>query len=156
MNEPYVEMFTRGLRGTWSHPDPVAVIEEVDYINAGKHVEGFSHSIWQITRHILGWGWQMLNKLKSTPVGADADESNFFPREPAPESEDTWKANQKALKDLIDETSRLLSGLDPEKRFPEWDNISAADVLMILATHNSYHVSKIVELRKALSIWQTA
>ena len=154
MEEIWMESFGRGVRGTWSHPDPVEVMDAVDSDAAGKRVEGMPHTIWQISRHMLQWGWMMVNKLKGNPIASWDAETNLFPEEDAPPSPDAWRANQMAMHELVAEAANLLKDVDPEVRFPKWDNISAADMLVILIGHNAYHTAQIVAMRRLLGVWE--
>ena len=151
----WINSFKRGLRGVWSHPDPFEVLNGVDHELAGKRVEGMPHTIWQIMRHMMEWGWIMVRKIKDTPIKGPDEENNFFPKETAPADEDAWTAHRMALWNLAYETEKLLDGdFDPTKAIPEFDNITVADALMILVTHNAYHTAQIVMLRRMLGSWE--
>ena len=153
MEEILSEAFGRGIRGAWSHPDPIEVIDDVDFETAGRCVEGFPFSIWQVSRHMIEWGWVLVNKLKGQPVQPHDPENNYFPVESAPPDADAWRAHRQALHELADQTAKLLKDVDSQARHPEFDNISTADLLMVLITHNSYHTAQIVMLRRMLGVW---
>ncbi|MDP8237790.1 MAG: DinB family protein [Candidatus Hatepunaea meridiana] len=150
----WINAYKRGLQGTWSHPDPFKVLDGVDAELAGKRVEGSPYTIWQVMRHTIEWGWIMVKKMQGVSVQSADDENNFFPKEDAPPSEDAWTAHRMALWHLANETNKLLEDFDPDKTFPEWDNITAVDALMILTTHNAYHAGQVVLLRKMLGAWK--
>ena len=151
----WINSFKRGLHGVWSHPDPFEVLDGVDHELAGRRVEGMTHTIWQIMRHMMEWGWIMIRKIQGAPIKGPDEENNFFPQETAPADEDAWTAHCMAFTNLAQETEKLLDGdFDPKKTIPEFDNITVADALMILVTHNAYHAAQIVMLRKALGAWQ--
>lgn len=154
MDENWKNSIKRGLRGAWSHPDPFEALEGVDTELAGKRVEGMPFTIWQIMRHMSEWGWIMINKIRGLPVKGLDEANNFFPQEDSPANEDTWNAHSMAFKNLAEETDKLLDDFDPAKTIPEWDNITYADALMILVTHNSYHTAQIVAIRKMLGMWR--
>ena len=154
-NKVWIESFKRGLRGVWSHPDPFEVVNGVDKELAGRKVDGAPLTIWQIMRHMIEWGWIMIRKIQGGSVKGPDEENNFFPREAEPASEDVWTAHRMALWNLAHETEKLLdSDFDPEKTIPEFDNITVADALMILVTHNAYHTAQIVMLRRMLGAWE--
>jgi len=77
------------------------------------------------------------------------DENNYYPTEESPANAKQWNEHRRDLKKMGEEVKQLLTDLAPEKRFGEWDNITAVDMLMILISHNSYHTAQIVALRKA-------
>jgi uncharacterized damage-inducible protein DinB len=146
----------RGLHGVWSHPDPFEVLKEIDYETAGKKVDGVQMTIWQIMRHMQEWGWIMFNRIQGRPMKGPDEESNFFPKETAPASEDSWNANILSFVALGEETEKLLlSDFEPGQTIPEFDNLTFADALMILVTHNAYHTAQIVMILKSLGKWKS-
>ncbi|NQU06755.1 MAG: DinB family protein [Calditrichaeota bacterium] len=154
MNEDiWKDSFKRGLRGAWSHPDPFQVLDDVDMELAGKRVEGMPNTIWQIMCHMLGWGWVMVRQIQGKPADKFDDDSNFFPKEDGPPSEEEWTVQRAKLWHLANEIEMMLKDFDPEKTFPDWDNITAVDALMVVVTHNSYHTAQIVMLRRMLGAW---
>lgn len=153
MENVWRESLQRGLHGVWSHPDPFEVLNDVDFETAGKQVEGIKFTIWQIARHMSEWGWIMVKKVQNVQIKGPDEENNFFPTESAPPSEDAWIAIKMAWKALGEESEKLIKEFDPAETHPEFDNMSSADALMVLLTHNSHHASQIVTLRKALGVW---
>ncbi|MCF7811558.1 DinB family protein [bacterium] len=149
----WLSAFKRGLRGAWSHPDPFGVLDTVDAEMAGKRVEGIPNTIWQIMCHILGWGWVMVRQIQEKPSPKFDDDSNFFPKEDGPASEEEWTEQRAKLWHLANEIEMMMKDFDPTKTFPQWDNITAADALMVVVTHNSYHTAQIVMLRRLLGAW---
>ena len=43
------------LRGKGAHVDPVASLEHVSAAVAGRKMEGYPHSVWQIVGHMNYW-----------------------------------------------------------------------------------------------------
>ena len=43
------------LRGQRAHVDPIASLDEVSAAVAGRTIEGYPHSIWQIVGHMNYW-----------------------------------------------------------------------------------------------------
>ena len=82
------------------------------------------------------------------------DENNYYPTEESPANAKQRNEHRRDLKKMGEEVKQLLTDLAPEKRFGEWDNVTAVDMLMILISHNSYHTAQIVALRKALGVWK--
>jgi uncharacterized damage-inducible protein DinB len=156
MEKEIVNSLKRGLHGTWSHPDPMQAVDGVDYVTAGKRVDGHTFTLWQLSNHILSWAWQIVRRLQDKMPPPSDEENNFYPVEDGPSSAEQWNAHRNELKQMGKEVIELLTELDPKKKFGEWDNITALDNLMILLTHNSYHTVQIVALRKALGVWKTS
>ena len=151
MDKVWVGAIDRGMHGTWSHPDLIDLLEDVDFKLAGRTVDGLPHSIWQLTRHIIEWGWVMVNSLKGQQTKSPQEEdNNFFPSDPTPSDADTWNSHKMALEELISEMVKVAEKLDPTITFPEYDNISGANVMIILLSHNSYHTAQIVQIKRLL------
>jgi len=153
MNEPYIESFRRGMRGVWSHPDPVEIIDNIDFETVSRRVEGYPLTIWQIASHMIEWGWLIVNQLKSNE-SFEVDKNNFFPQEHKPSNETLWQSHQKSFREMVKRLNEMLKEVDPDRCFPELDNITATDSLMILVSHNSYHTAQIVMLLKLLGKWK--
>lgn len=147
------DAFHCGLRGMWSHPDPLDVIESIDFETVGAEVEGYPLTIWQLSRHLMEWGWLILNKLKDVRHPFDTDENNFFPIETAPPSPEVWAANKKAFNQFILQCQEYFPRLDPTVTYEEWDNTNALELVITLITHTSYHIGQIVALLKLQGKW---
>jgi hypothetical protein len=123
MDDIWSDAFLKGIRGLFSHPDPFEVLDGLDWQTAGKRVPGMPHTIWQISRHIAGWGWAGVKKLQGEKVGDYTTENNFFPFEEAPPSREVWQEHLLTLKNLPRELEAALGVMNPESRIPEWHNI---------------------------------
>ncbi len=154
MESNFAESLARSFRGFQSHPDPVDVFTAIDYETSGSKVEGQPFTIWQISRHLMEWGWLILNKLKNIESKFEADENNFFPAEPSPKSEALWDAHKKAFQALSEEFAAVLKDLDPNQIYPEWDNSTAFELANIFLTHSSYHIGQIVLMLKIMGKWK--
>ncbi len=149
MNEANVTSFKRGLRGMWSHPDPVKVIDKIDFESAGASMPGYPHSIWQILRHMYGWCWLSIDWLRADDNFPNPDKDNYFFAEKAPADEKAWKSAQKEIHDIYDALKDILPGIDMEKKYENLNDNTAGDMLMIMTTHTSYHMAQINMILKA-------
>lgn len=143
MNAANAKSFMRGLRGMWSHPDPVSVIDHIDYETAGASMPGYPLTIWQIIRHMYGWCWLNIEWLRPDDNFPDPDTDNYFVQEKAPADEKTWKAAQKEMHEIVDALKEVLPGVNLEKKHENLFGNTSGDLLMVLITHTSYHLSKI-------------
>lgn len=151
MDQIWVEAISGGMHGAWSHPDTLDVLEDVDHIMAGRMVDGLPFSIWQLTRHMVEWGWIMLNSMKGQDTKSpQPDDNNFFPVESAPPDAESWNSHKMAFDELSKEAAKVAREIDPTIRFPQYDNISVADSMMVLISHNSYHTGQIVMIKRLL------
>ncbi len=156
MDKNIGDAFARGLHGMWSHPDPLDVIDKVDFETVGMKVEGYPLTIWQISRHMMEWGWMIFNKLRKVELPYEADQKNFFPAETSSSTAAVWQAHKNAFRELILQCEDFIPTMDPNATYPEWDDSTATDLLMILISHNSYHTAQIVAILKMLGKWDPA
>jgi uncharacterized damage-inducible protein DinB len=153
MEDIWRQAFLKGLQGKWSYPNPFEVLDGIDVETAGKRVEGMPHTIWQIAWHMSQWAWVILKKFQGIEVKQETPWNNFFLEDPAPPSKDVWNKLNQDWKNYPKELDASLSKFKPEITFPEWDNIDAAHLLMVIITHTSYHTAQIVALRRMLGKW---
>jgi len=155
MNEIWQDALNKGLHGVFSHPDPTTVLDDVDWETAGKRVSGMPHTLWQIARHIEAWAWAGIRKLQGAEFSDSRLGENYFPAEDAPPSREEWETYKLALKQLPEELAKVAGEINPAQRFPEWYDITAAQVVMVVLTHTSYHTAQIVALRRLLGVWKS-
>jgi uncharacterized damage-inducible protein DinB len=145
------------FRGKRTHADPVGCVEDLSAELAGRHVDGFPHSIWQLVLHMNYWMDYELKRIRGErpayPVRADVS----WPSTPAHEIE--WRKASADFRSLIDELSVLSESHDP---YREVENMhisqgprvySVCDVLWQTMVHNSYHIGQIAMLRRMLGAW---
>jgi len=154
MDEIWRQAFLKGLRGSFSHPNPFDVLDGIEVETAGKQVEGMPHSIWQIAWHTSQWAWVIVKRFQGVEVKHETPWNNFFLEESAPPSKEAWQELIQEWKTLPKEVDKILQDFKPEITFPEWDNIDAAHLLMVLITHTSYHTAQIMALRRLLGKWE--
>ena len=150
----WLEAINKGLHGVFSHPDPTGVLDDVDAQTAGKRVPGLPHTIWQLARHMEAWAWAGIRKVQGQEFTDPRLGRNYFPTEDAPPSEEEWEAHKAALKRLPEELAKVAGELDAAQTFPDWYDISAAQVVMVVLTHTSYHTAQIVALKRLLGVWK--
>ena len=149
------------LYGKGSHANPIACIEDVPLELAGRRVEGFPHSIWQLVGHLNYWmDYELRRVAGKGPIYPDhAVES--WPAEVAPRDEKVWKSAVKLFEGLIGKLTSLAKKsaqeLAREVAATHPDHTKHAstlrDVLWQTLVHNSYHVGQIAMLRRCLGAW---
>jgi len=106
-----------------------------------------SHSIGQLTYHIVFWNKQELAKFKGeTPdkfSGNNDDTFNNFDSK-------KWDATVHELDEVMTEWEKAVEAAD-DKKLAEW-----ASTIAHIGTHNAYHVGQIVYIRKEQGSWDPA
>lgn len=106
-----------------------------------------SHSIGQLTYHILFWDKQALAKFKGeTPEkfsGNNDDTFNDF-------DDKKWADTVRELDQVMTEWEQAVQNAD-DKKLAEW-----ASTIEHIATHNAYHIGQIVYIRKEQGSWDAS
>src|SRR5277367_4101259 len=106
-----------------------------------------SHSIGQLTYHILFWDKESLAKFKGeTPEkfsGNNDDTFNNFDSK-------KWDATVRELDEVMNEWEKAVEAAD-DKKLAE-----SASTIAHIGTHNAYHIGQIIYIRKEQGSWDPA
>jgi uncharacterized damage-inducible protein DinB len=106
-----------------------------------------SHSIGQLTYHILFWDKQTLAKFKGeTPEKFSGNNEETFNNFDSKK----WDETVRELDAVMTEWEKAVEAAD-DKKVAEW-----ASTIARIGTHNAYHVGQIVYIRKEQGSWDPA
>jgi uncharacterized damage-inducible protein DinB len=152
-----IELF----RGEGAHLDPVACLEDVPATLAGKKVDGYPHSIWQILWHLNYWIDYDLQRIAGDlpPYPEHAVES--WPSREAPASDEEWQKEVQRFTSLLDKLIALSKSgpqtmqrqVKPTHPSHEKRSSTLEAVLWQTLVHNSYHIGQVALLRRCLGAW---
>ena len=129
------------------------VFARVTVAQRGKRPAGFAHSPWELLEHlriaqadILDW---TLDPKTITPPWPEG----FWPATPAPPSARAWEKSARAFLRDLHRAAKLAADprrdlLAPLAHSPD---ASLLGQLLLLATHNSYHLGQLVDAQRALA-----
>ena len=149
------------LHGAGAHADPVACVDDIPAELAGRQLEGYPHSIWQIVFHMNYWMDYELRRIQEQEPPYPKHAAESWPPISDPPAELEWKREVRRFADLIEDLA-LLAESGPELLRREVSAIHPANaersssVLAVLwqtVVHNSYHVGQVALLRRALGVW---
>jgi uncharacterized damage-inducible protein DinB len=149
------------LYGKGAHANPVACVEDVSLELAGRCVEGFPHSIWQLVRHMNYWMDYEVRRIRGEAPKYPDHSGPDWPADAAPGDEQEWKKAVSMFGELLGRLA-VLAEASPEELARDVEatdpchTIRAAtlrDVLWQTLVHNSYHVGQIATLRRCLGAW---
>ena len=141
-----------GLQGKYAHYQTDLLFNGLSWEMAGEKPEGSPHSVWELLFHMNYWQEFILAELREEKPESLQDLSESWPGSPFPSNEQQYtetvtqflkglgRAMQQASKDSLEE------GLGGRKR-------TAADLLMVLINHNSYHAGQVVYARRLVGAW---
>jgi uncharacterized damage-inducible protein DinB len=149
------------LYGKGAHASPLACVEDVSAELAGRRVEGFPHSVWQMVSHMNYWMDYEVRRIRSEAPKYPDHAAQSWPAEAAPGGEQRWKKTISEFREMLGKLAALAEaspeGLARNVEATHPDHAKHAstlrDVLWQTLVHNSYHVGQIAMLRRCLGAW---
>jgi uncharacterized damage-inducible protein DinB len=145
-------LLQHGIHGISAHPDVAEILDGVDFHTAGRALEPWSQSIWQVAWHMDAWARLKLDLFEDRQITWPQD--NCFPPDSSPASPAVWEKFKSDFKELFVRMDGHIKGMDLTRRFKEWEGKSAAEMIGVMINHNSYHAAQVVALRRSLGVWQ--
>jgi uncharacterized damage-inducible protein DinB len=123
----------------------------------GAVPSGFSHSIWQIVEHIRIAQADILEFCVSRSYRGKKWPDAYWPKSSSPANADAWNGSLAAIRRDRKAMQRLAAnpGVDLLARVPNGTGQTYLRELLLVADHGAYHVAQIVDIRRALGIWQS-
>ncbi|HST11847.1 MAG TPA: DinB family protein [Terriglobales bacterium] len=149
------------LRGKGAHADPVAILADVPASAAGRTIDGYPHSIWQIVGHMNYWMNYELERIAGNRPDYPEHAIESWPSEVAPRDDAEWQAARENLAAQIARLSTLSESSATTLAAPvesmhvkeEPRSSSVEAVLWQIMVHNSYHVGQIAMLMRCFGLW---
>jgi uncharacterized damage-inducible protein DinB len=149
------------LRGKGAHADPVAILADVPASLAGRTIESYPHSIWQIVGHMSYWMEYELERIAGKRPHYPEHAIDSWPAELAPRHDAAWHEARAKLAARIDLLSALSNGSAETLQAPvdsmhpkeEPRSTSVESVLWQIMVHNSYHVGQVAMLMRCFGLW---
>ncbi len=151
---------TELLHGQGSHADPLACIEDLSCESAGKHIEGFQHSIAGLVFHMNYWMDYELRRIRGQKPRYPKHNSESFPGEPS-QNPHEWDELRNRFADLLSAFTALANSSPKEMR-RQIESVHEGDkkvagtleaVITQMVAHNSYHTGQIAMMRRLLNAW---
>ncbi|MGO9127328.1 MAG: DinB family protein [Terriglobales bacterium] len=149
------------FRGEGAHLDPVACLEDVPAALAGRKVDGYPHSIWQIVWHLNYWCDYDLRRIGGERPRYPEHAAESWPSIGAPASEEEWEKEVQRFTSLLDRLTALSKSgpqtmqrhVEPAHPSHETRSSSVEGVLWQTLVHNSYHIGQVAMLRRCFGGW---
>ena len=149
MLEIVLNSLKKGLAGAHSHINPLKAINELDISidQARQKIEGL-HSIWEILFHLVFWQDIFIENIK----GNDAkwDDKGSWPTEEHLQKDENFQKLKERFIEGLKEVEVLIEEVNLKDRLPFWHNNPVLQFIVILITHNSYHIGQIMILKNIL------
>ena len=153
--------FRQLLRGNGAHVDPVASLADVPAGLAGRTVEGYPHSIWQIVGHMNYWMEYELQRIAGERPTYPEHAIESWPASVVPGSEAEWRSAREGLESRINRLSMLSESAPDVLNAPveamhvkeEPRSSGVQSVLWQIMVHNSYHTGQIAFMLRSFGLW---
>ena len=122
----------------------------------GAVPKGFAHSIWQVVEHIRLAQHDILDFSRNPKYEEMKWPDDYWPKSPVPKTTAAWN---RALADFRTDRQamqRLVANprIDLLAKIPHGSGQTVLREALLVADHTAYHVAQILDIRRALGIWQ--
>jgi hypothetical protein len=126
--------------------------ESIPYDVAGERIEGFSHTVWEITEHIRLALHDLIEYSKDSHFQSPPWPDGYWPKNPGPASQKEWVESVQQINDLIGEMIHMIQDpsndlFEPFEANPDHNLLRQAT---IAAEHTAYHGGQVAMLSKAI------
>jgi hypothetical protein len=146
------------LKGGGAHVHFMDAIENFPAGKRGTYAQGLAHTGWQLLEHARIAQWDILEFSRSHEHVSPEFPEGYWPKTPAPASEEEWNKTVEAFKHDLREMIKLIENTrtDLYAKIPHGQGQTILREALVLADHNSYHLGQLVDLRRALGSWPDA
>lgn len=151
MEETVRNILKRGIRGESAHLDPSTVLEGLSFDDARRTPPFVDMTIWHVALHMHFWVSLKVDLFEGKTIEMPGD--HHFPPLAQDASVADWERLQHEFKTAISRIGELLETIDLNRRYPVWENLTAAEIVQMMVNHNSYHAAQVVGMRRQLGAW---
>lgn len=128
------------------------VCESIPYEVTGQQVEGFSHTVWELTEHLRIALHDLVEYSKDSHYPSPPWPDGFWPDQPGPSSEEEWQESVRQIQALQQEMIEMVQNPENDlfEPFAANPNHHLLRQATIAAEHNAYHGGQIAMLSKAI------
>ena len=146
----------RALQWEGAHVGFERAFDGIPREKRGVLAAGFEHSLWQLLEHMRLAQKDLLAFCGRRYVHALKWPDDYWPTEPAPDTNGSWTNSLKSFKTDRRRLARLVR--DPKvnllARVPTGKpGQTYLRAILLVIDHNAYHLGQVIDVRKALGIW---
>jgi hypothetical protein len=152
---PLREQLSYLLKGGGAHVHFMDALEGFPEAKRGTYAQGLPHTAWQLLEHARIAQWDILEFSRNPKHVSPEFPEGYWPKTPAPQSEEGWNDSMFAFRRDLREMIRLVENprTDLHALISHGDGQTILREALVLADHNSYHLGQLVDLRRALGSW---
>jgi uncharacterized damage-inducible protein DinB len=153
MKEILQDVFIKGLEGHYSHIDPEKALSGLNPEIARKKIEGFKHCIWDLLYHICTWQGVVIDSITDEEIDWDnINQSENWPADEIKKKDKNFENLLIRFEEDLQRIKELIKNVDFSKPISSWQDKSIMQALMVVITHNSYHLGQILVLKRAFQV----
>ncbi|MDM5189582.1 DinB family protein [Bacillus sp. DX4.1] len=152
-NESFARTLVKSLRGERGHIPIKNAIEDIDWELSGKQIENIPYSIYQLLKHMIYWQDFLLLGLQGEKPQLPTDVKESWPVEHMAKSQEEWEEVIEQFLSGVDTACTIAQTTKLDEDLAQYPDVTRADTLRNIASHNSYHLGEIVLLRRLLEAW---
>ena len=156
MTDPLRRRLVELLEGKGAHVDFDGAVRGLSAASAGRRAAGLPHTAWQLVEHLRIALWDLVGFSRDGEHESPPWPEGYWPEDEAPPSAAAWEESVAAYRRHLREMIDLVA--DPERDLHAplpWSD-KGADLVreaLLAASHASYHLGQLVDLRRALGDW---
>jgi hypothetical protein len=143
------------LKGGEAHVKLLDAVANFPPEKRGIAPNGLQHTGWQLLHHIRIALWDMVQFSRDATHISPEFPSGYWPKTSAPPDNAAWDKSVRSIQKDMQVMIKLISDprTDLHAPFPWGDGQSLLRESLLIADHNAYHTAQIVDVRRALGIW---
>jgi uncharacterized damage-inducible protein DinB len=149
MQNSDVEALISGLFAKNTHIEPKKALEGLTPANARQKPNNNVHSCWENLHHIVIWQEGLIDAIKGKKVDwKEIEKHHNWPTETQLSNDSNFDNLVKKYLDGLVRIEKLLRTINLNTPMPAWGEKPIINAVIVLLQHNSYHLGKIMALRK--------
>lgn len=145
------------LRQSQSHTGLARAVDNFPAGLAGRQVEGFRHTAWELVEHLRLAAEDLVSYCRDADYEKLGWPEGYWPETTEPPTEEAWHESvsqllgaTEAMAEIVEYHRHDLYTTVPSAEESHHHRLRAA---LILLDHNGYHAGQLIDLRIALGIW---
>jgi len=144
------KVLSDGLSGRGAHANTADALDGLSIQQAGAFIPGSPHTIFQIVNHLSFWQNFALAWIDGDKPATPESAALSWPSDATPNSEKEWEDALAGFREGLASVCERVDRGDLSERVGEKH---AAEILQIIASHNSYHIGQVALLRRIQAAW---
>lgn len=142
------------LKGGGAHLSAARILEKVDPVLRTKKPSENIKSIWEELEHLRLSQKDILDYMTRQDYRSMNWPEDYWPKRNEV-SDEQWKSSENIFLEELNSAIEMLEdeNFDLFETVPQSDEHTNLREILLIADHNAYHLSKIVQLRKIFGDW---